>query len=318
MTEVEALLHSAAAVLLLCLAFHHPRLAGRIGRWGFALMLAGSLIPLLDFAIFYFSAHDRIDFLTQPPVFYGVFNGLVLIGIVSGLTAFLVNARAAVSVAAVLCAGYFLHLLLALLTPEGVPLLSPFSAWRPRLPFFTGGHPLLVALLVLVLVLVESFQRYSRITLRAGVLLLVLYILAGTGQFAYIALQARTLAAPGSSVYVEPSNAWLTRWLVTVADGEVYQVRRHGVNMPGFEQPEILPRWNDESLMIQLLADPTVNHFYYQVFRHPVVRTEADGAQYTLIMQELADQFPLVPGRTLYYESDAEGRNRFYQLQRFD
>ena len=318
MTEIEALLHTAVAVLLLCLAFHHPTLAQRMGQWGFGLMLAGSLIPLLDYVIFYFRAHDRIDFLTQLPVFYGLFNGLILIGAISLLTVFLADARAARGVAAALSAGYLLHLSLALLTPEGAPLLAPFTAWRPRLPFFTGGHPLLLALLVLLLVLLEGFRRYSQYTLRAAAGLLVLYFLAGAGQFGYIAVQARSLAAPGSSVYVEPGNAWLTRWLVTVADDEVYQVRRHGVDLVEFGQPEILPRWNDESLMIRLLADRTVNHFYYQVFRHPVVRMEANDSKYTLIMQELLDQFPLVPGRTLYYESDSEGRNRFYQLQRFD
>lgn len=318
MTEIEALLHSAAAVLLLCLAFHHPTVKRRWGSQVFSLMLAGSLIPLLDYGIFYFQAHDRIDFLSQPPIFYGLFYGSVLIGAIATLAIFLVNARAALRVAGALFAGYALHQCLALLTPEGVPLLEPFSAWRLRLPLFTGGHPLLLALLVLLLTLLEGFRRYSRYTLRLAVVLLLVYFTAGAGQFGYISLQARSLAAPGSSVYVEPGNAWLTRWLVTVADSEVYQVRLHGVDMAEFDQPEILPRWNDESLMIRMLADPTVNHFYYQVFRHPVVRTEASGSQYTLIMHELVDQFSLVPGKTLYYESDAESGNRFYQLQRFD
>lgn len=318
MTEVEALLHSAVAVLLSCVAFHFSSFSRRCGRWGFGLIAAGSLIPLLDYLIFYINARDRIDFLTQAPIFYGLFYGLVLIGSIAALTVFLASVRRAVSVGAALTAGYLLHLLLALMTPEGVPLLEPFSAWRPRLPFFTGGHPVLLGLLVVILLLVEGFQRYSRYTLRLGAGLLVLYLAAGVGQFAYISWQARSLATAGSQVYVEPGNVWLTRWLVTVADEEVYQVRMHGVDKAEFGQPEILPRWNDESLMIRLLADRTVNHYYYQVFRHPVVRTEANGSQYTLIMQELLDQFPLVPGRTLYYESDTEGGNRFYQLQRFD
>ena len=318
MTEFDALLHSAAAVLLLCLLFHHPRVAGSFGRGGFALLVAGSLIPLLDFVIFYFRANDRIEFLTQPHLFYGLLYGLLLIAVVSVLSAFLAGPRMARAVFAFLAGGYLLHLLLAVTTPEGAPLLTPFTAWRPRLPLFTGGHPMLVALLVALLAVLEGFPRYSRYVFRVGLGLLGLYFLAGAGQFGYISLQARGLAAPEGRVYVEPANAWLSRWLVTVADDEIYQVRRHGVDMQEFEEPEILPRWNDESLMIRLLADRTVNTFYYQVFRHPVVRTEENGSQYTLIMQELTDQFPLVPGRTLYYETDAGGRNRFYQLQRFD
>jgi hypothetical protein len=35
-------------------------------------------------------------------------------------------------------------------------------------------------------------------------------------------------------------------------------------------------------------------------------------------MQELQNQTPLVPGPTFYLETDLTGRNRFYQLQRFD
>lgn len=318
MTEFEALLHSAASILLLCVVFHHPRVAQFCGRWGLALMLTGSMIPLLDFAIFYFRADDRIDFLTQAPIFYGLFYGLILIGAVSVLTVFLFDARTARFAGVLLATGFLLHLLLALLTPQGAPLLAPFTAWRPRLPFFPGGHPLLVALLVLLLALLEGFPRFAKHIFRAGVTLLLLYFLAGAGQYGYISVQARTLAADGESVYVEPSNAWLTRWLVTVADDELYQVRQHGVDLVDFVPPDILPRWNNQGLTIRLLADRTVNRFYYQVFRHPVVRTEANGSRYTLIMQELKDQFPLVPGKTLYYETDAEGGNRFYQLQRFD
>ena len=48
------------------------------------------------------------------------------------------------------------------------------------------------------------------------------------------------------------------------------------------------------------------------------METQAAGAQITLIMHELKDLFPPVPGRTFYYEADHDGRNRLYQVQRFD
>lgn len=318
MTEVEALFHASAAVLLLCLIFHHPAVAGKLGRRGFVTLVAGSLIPLLDFAVFYFRAEDRIAFLVQDHLFYGLFPAMLLIAASAALGRALTDGRTAWGLFACLSAGYLVHLLLALLTPEGVPLLAPFSARTAGLPLFSGGHPLLVGLLIFLLVCVEALPRLRGAVFIASAALLAVYVAAGAVQYGTIAYRARALANGDSTVSVEPANPWLTRWLVTVADDETYQVRRHGLDMGAFQAPEILPRWNDETLMVRLLADETVNRFYYRVFRHPVVRLEVSGNQFTLIMQELKDQFPLVPGRTFYYEADQDGRNRFYQVQRFD
>jgi hypothetical protein len=79
-----------------------------------------------------------------------------------------------------------------------------------------------------------------------------------------------------------------------------------------------VPRWNDEALFLKLLGDPVVNRFYFRVFRHPVVRLDVSGAQLTLLMEELVHPGSPASGPAFYVESDASGRKRFYQLQRFN
>ena len=91
MTEVEALFHATVAVLLSCVAYHFSSGLRRYGSWGLGLMVAGCLIPLLDYVIFYINAHDRVDLLTQSPIFYGLYYGLVLIGSIAVLTVFLAS-----------------------------------------------------------------------------------------------------------------------------------------------------------------------------------------------------------------------------------
>lgn len=318
MSEVDALFNAATAVLLICLMFHHPVIALRFGRLGFVSLVAGSLIPLLDFVLFYFRAEDRISYLVQDHLFYGLFYGLLLIALLAALGRLLGSVRLGETMLLFLAGGYFLHLLLALLTPSGVPLLAPYYAQRTALPMFFPGHTLLLIVLACVLAFLEALPRHGRFVFTVGLLLLVLYAGAGVGQYGYISFRASDLAGKDGQVYVEPANAWLTEWLVTVADEESYQIRRHAVHLREFDDPEVMPRWNDQTLMVRLLADETVNRFYSRVFRHPVVRMEENGSELTLIMQELEDQFPLVPGRTFYYEADRAEKNRFYQVQRFD
>jgi hypothetical protein len=318
MTESEVLLHAAAAVLLLCLAYHHPGWSRRLGRGGFAVMICGALVPVLDLLLFYVRAGDRIDFLTQDPFFSAPFYGALLIGAAAFLVAFVAGTGFAARLFVLLAAGYLLHLALAALTPVGASLLYPFLPGRHGLSLFYAGHSLLVGLLVVILLLLEGLPRFRRLTAGAAMLLLGVYVLAGAGQFIFVTVSARHLTPPGARLSVQPATPWLHRWLVTVTEPRTYRVRRHGIDMGTFEAPEDLERWNDEGLMTHLLGDPTVARFYHQVFRHPVARLESTDLRVTLIMQEAGDLAPPVPGRTFYFEVDHEGRNRFYQVQRFD
>jgi hypothetical protein len=49
-----------------------------------------------------------------------------------------------------------------------------------------------------------------------------------------------------------------------------------------------------------------------------VVRLDVSGAQLTLLMEELVHPGSPASGPAFYVESDASGRKRFYQLQRFN
>ena len=106
MIEREILLNSATAILLACLLWHHGAISRRYGRTGFILVVMGSLIPLLDPAVYHVLAEDRIDFLTRPPRFAAPMFGVLLIVAVGVLAAFVTAARRAAHLALGLTAGY--------------------------------------------------------------------------------------------------------------------------------------------------------------------------------------------------------------------
>lgn len=322
MLERHLMLNAAVAVLLGCLAWLHPGLGRRLGRPGLALYVAGALLPFLDTALFHVITADRIELLSRPPLFAAPVYALALIGAVAVLAALAgplpgVTARA-VRIALLLAAGFAAHVGLAVLTPVGWPLLAPFLAQRMALPVLPTGHLPLLAVLLAGLVAAEGLRRWRRWIAPGVAMLAVAYGLAGAVQYALVAWPVRNHAPPGGHVHVYPDNPWLTRWQVVVEGPERYALWRQRAGAGEWPEPRTLPRWNDQALFLKLLGDPVVNRFYYRVFQHPVVRLDVSGSQITLLMQELQDQSPLVPGPTFYLESDLTGRNRFYQLQRFN
>jgi len=318
MIESDTLFHSAAAILLGCVANFHPVLSRRFAGNGLILFVLGAMIPLLDFPWFFLISRDRIEFLAQTPIFMGLVSGMLLIVTVSLLTVFWDGLALARRIFFTLLAGFLTHQFLLFLTPAGIPLVSPFSDLRIGLPVFSEGHILLVILLGVLLALLESIPAWRMVVFRAGGVLVGLYLAAGVVQFGVVSLQAMSLAEKGESITVEPHSIVPARWMITVSDGFSYRVREHYIWYDAFLTGNELPRHNNETLMVKMLADPTVRYFYYRIFRHPVVKLESNGSLYTLVMQELSDQFPLVPGRTLYFEWDQDSKNRFYQIQRFD
>ncbi|MCH9045339.1 MAG: hypothetical protein IIA40_04450 [SAR324 cluster bacterium] len=317
MIEREILLNSATAILLACLLWHHGAISRRYGRTGFLLVVIGSLIPLLDPAVYHVLAEDRIDFLTRPPRFAAPMFGVLLIVSVGVLAAFVTGARRAAQLALGLTAGYALYTLLALLTPVGAPLMAPLWARRVALALLPAGHPAILLLLFAALLSMECAPRWKRWLWPSSTALLVLYGLAGGAHYGLVTHRAAVLDSRSGHTWVYPENIWLTRWQSVRTSGEQYELRHYGLGGAAISEPEVLPRWNDEALFLKLLGDPVVFRFYFHVFRHPVVRLDTSGTQITLLMQELTDQLPLVPGRTFYLEGDLSGRNRFYQLQRF-
>ncbi|HKI96967.1 MAG TPA: hypothetical protein VKB51_00700 [bacterium] len=318
MIERDLLLNSTAAILLGTLAWHYPALRRSWGRRGFALYVLGTLLPFLDTAVQHVTTDDRIGFLSAQPLFQAPLYGLALIGALAVLVGFALSPRPALAMALGLGAGYAAHVVLSLLTPAGWPLLAPWTAERIALPILPAGHVLLLLVLFPLLIATEALPRWRRWIAPAAGVLAGAYLLAGAVQWGIVTYRVRGLATPETTVGVYPAGPWLARWLVVEEGPERYQLRRMYALTDPLPGPETMPRWNDEPLFLKLLGDPVVSRFYFRVFHHPVVRLDVSGAQITLLMQEVQDQTPLVPGPTFYLESDLSGRNRFYQLQRFD
>ncbi len=318
MTESLALLHAATALLLLALLLHI--LGGVTPRRRAALlqMSAGALVPLLDYALFYFMVADRIELLSRRPVFHGLYAGSLLIGGLGMVAALVAGTATGRRLLVYMGAGFLLHLGCAVLTPTGVALLAPFSSRIVSLPLFPEGHPLLIGGLVVFLFALETLPRARRWWLRMAVGFVALYALAGAGQYLVFRYRVQELKPPGGAVSVAPAHPWLVQWQVAITDGAEYRVGRLRLDRPEVPELEVVPRWNNQPMLLTMLADPIVAQFYFAVFRNPVVRLEALGSQIALTMQELRDQVPLVPGARFYIEADLNSRDRYYQLQRLD
>ena len=312
-----ALLHAAAVALLASVLSHYPWIAARIGRNGYGLVVAGGLIPLLDYGVFFLHAPDRIAFLIQDHLFFGPFFALLLISSLAGLTAFAVNLRWAGRVLGWLTVGYGLHVGLAFLTPAGFPALAPFQATRMALPIFWPGHPLLIGVLIAALVALKFVPRRRPFLLVLTLGLLTIYGVSGAGQYGFVWARVPSPAAEGVRLVIEPANPWPTRWFVIEEGAGFYRVRREGlVGLEG-EDGGTVAAWDNEPLFLQTLGDPVVRRFYRQAFRHPVVRVTASGSQITLVMQELTDLSTRTAGRSFHFESDPESGNRLYRVERF-
>jgi hypothetical protein len=318
MLERDLLLNGTAAILLACLAWLHATLARRLGRPGLVLVVAGALLPLATLLVSQLTTQDRIAQLSRAPLYEAPLVTLGALAVVAVLVGFATAPGVAARLGLGLALGYALYVLLAVLTPLGWPLLAPFSPLRVALPILPAGHLPLLVLGFAALALGEGLPRLRRWAAPVAAALAAVYLLAGAVQFAVVSARTRGLATADTTVSVAPDGDWLTHWQVVSEGPERYELRRVVAFAAAWPEPRTLPRWNDEPLFLKLLGDPVVNGFYFRVFHHPVVRLDVSGAQITLLMQELEDQSPTVPGPTFYLESDLSGRNRFYQLQRFN
>lgn len=318
MLEYQILLTASTALLLILLLHHHRGMRTRIGASGFWLLLLGALVPLLDLPWRYLTAADRIAFLDGTPLFYSLYPALLLIGSVSILAAWAGGIGTARRVALGLSAGFALHLLLVLLTPVGAYLFLPFSEVRVALPLFAPGHGLLAGMLVIALTLIEVRPAARPWLLGVTWALAGIYAAAAIGVAGTYYIQATAQAAPRSIVRIAPVNAWLTRWIVVREDDSGYHLRRRFVFERAEQEPLNVPRAEDDGDLATALRDPIVRRIYYRLFQFPVVQLTSENAHTTIVVRELADLEPPIPGPTLFMESDRSGSNRFYELKNFD
>lgn len=318
MTESESLLTYSAFVLLTAWAYHHPEVSRWLGPRGLYLILLGGAFPLVESLGVSLFSGDRIAFLVYVPLFHGIFFGVLVLAFISTLvgawTGWLVGLRSFF----VMGLGYLLMLLLALMTPSGVHLATPFSEFRYSLPFFPVGHPLLIALLVLILLALEGFRAWRRGFFGLGVALVLFYFLAGPLQYGLIRFQAGAEAGPNGIISVSPVGGFFSKWLVVLEEGGSYRFRRARIDLMAATPWVSVPRWNNEALTARMLGNPVINRFYFHIFSQPVLQVDQTGSQITLIMKELENQRPEVPGRRFYFETDINGRNRLYEVNRFN
>jgi hypothetical protein len=325
----DALLSSTAALLLIAATWHVPRLARAMQRPGFACCASGALLPLLDPFRFSFTSEDQIAFLTQDPVFAGPLPGLAAVGLAAGAAVLLgVSSRRCVRWSGWTAAGLVLAVALAGLTPAGAPWLAPFSAHRYSLPILPQGLFWLILGTVLALALLEFGRKYAKRSPARwvqsrwvlGSLGAWIVLLAAPGALAYADLMfisGGDGAAGAPSYDVEPDPVWPGRWLEITVTGNDYLAQRRGLGGPDEGLDQVL-RWNDQVALLRFLDDPAIRRMYFEVFRHPVARTESSGSKIRLTVRELADARLGASGPALRIETDIQGRQRLYQVDRLN
>ena len=119
----------------------------------FVTMLLGSLLPDID------ERHSKINqwsgiigkciaFLSKHR---GFFHSLLFIGMVFGVLVYVGK----IYYGWALLLGFVAHLVGDGLTPMGVTIFYPFSAWRIKGPFRTGGVGEIAVMVLLVMVIVK-------------------------------------------------------------------------------------------------------------------------------------------------------------------
>jgi hypothetical protein len=312
----DSFLIVATALLGIAAAWNTPWLRRTAGVEGLLLLALGALLPLLDPLRFALIAEDQIAYLTQDPVFTGPLAGLAAAGLAAaGGTALGIPLRRCLRWWGWAAAGVLLPILLASLTPSGAPWLAPFLAHRFAWPILPKGCMVLLALLALGLAGWELWPRRRTGLLRGMGIAATLLALAGIAGQAGL---GSALPVPAGALReIEPDPFWPGRWLDVVVESDRYTAVTRGLGSEG-DVPSAVPRWNDQTRLLQLLEDPVLRRFYFEVFRHPVVAVEATDFQIRLSMRELGDALVGEPGPTLVYETDAHGRHRQYRVERLD
>lgn len=316
MPASDTLLILVAALLCIAAAWQIPWIQRQAGAAGLALLALGAVLPVADPIRFALGSEDQIAYLSQHPWFTGPLPGLGAAGLAAGgAYAFGLPVQRCLRGLGWAGFGILLPIALAGLTPIGAPWLAPLDAQRYGWPILPQGCIALSAVLAAGLAGAEAWPR-RRDWLLSGVGALVL--LEGlTGAAAQWGLGATLPPAAGAIRRIEPDPLWPCRWLELAVDSDRYTAVTRGWGSGG-DTPSAVPRWNDQARLLRLLDDPVLRHFYFDVFRHPVVHVQAADSQIRLSMRELADELVDAPGPRLLYETDGHGRHRQYRVERFD
>jgi len=310
--------HSATAAAIVLWARREPLWRARFRPRTSRLVIAGALLPLLDYLVAAVFAPDSIEFITRARWMHSVPLGALLLAGAVLLAAFVEGFRRALTAVFALAAGWALHLSLDTLTPAGIWLGLPERPAPFDWPAFAHGHWPLLALLLIAFATVRARPAWARGTRGAAWALIAVYFAGGIAQFGVVSVRAAALARPERAWDVVPQGVWRARWLLVITDDAEHRIGELGAWGGVIAEPSPVARGNDEARLLALLADPVVRRFYFRVFRHPVTQVDESPIQLTLTMREASDLDAGEPGATFTFETDLDGRERVYHVDRFD
>jgi len=308
--------HTAASLLMLPLLFSAERMRRAADPWGGYWLAAGILLPLLDYLAPLATASDAIGVLTRVPVLHSLSMGALVLAGLSLVAGMVAGPSRALRLTAWAAGGFLLHLGLDGLTEAGFWPGPAFQSPKWSLPAFARGHVLLVAVLASSLVLARTVPFRRNLVIRTGAFLAGLYLVGGLSQYAVAFTQAAR-AADAEQRDLIPFGHFRAGWLLVSESGETLQVSDIGPWGAARQTSGSMTRWNDEERFLEMISDPVVRRFYYEVFRHPVVRVEARASDAILVLREAADLHSGERGKLFTLSWAADGRERTYQVEGF-
>jgi hypothetical protein len=309
--------HAAAGVMLVLLARLHPRVQALLGARGAAWVIAGGLLPLLDYVVPLVTAADSIEFLMRQRVLHSLSTGLLVLLGAALVAAYTISLRHGLRIAALTASGFLLHLALEAVTEAGIWFGPVAVSSRWDWPAFAEGHLPLVGLLALALAGARAFPARRRWVLGGAWALVLLYGAGGLTQYAIVSGRAKALPGATGDTEVLPGDSWRMSWLAVTRGEQEVHVTALGPWGKAIERPEDVPLWNDQVRLLEMIADPVVGHFYFEVFRHPVVTVEPGAREAMLTMREAAGAVRDGAGPVFTLNWASGGRERTYQVQGF-
>ncbi|MDT8447241.1 MAG: hypothetical protein RRB13_10165 [bacterium] len=264
-------MNALIAALTLFNLFHWTRDQKLLSKGSWALIFAGTLLPLLDYIAFLTSSEPGLFWM--PLWFHSPFYLAALLSVISlwvwiGTR----NLKRATQVFWPL-AGLGVYLLLSLISTQRLPFLRPFSDFSFSLGLVNQGYLVVLSLTILLWV-TKRWNRLKTITVcKASLAILVGFVLVNGVVRVLVLATLPEEMRQGERVSLQPANWFQSSWHVSSLKRDRYHYADFNL-IGGWGPTQMLQSSNDFELTQTLLLDPYFKSLYVHGFKNPVVETK--------------------------------------------
>ncbi len=268
-------------------------------------LVGGAITPLLLAGVAYVLSPDLVQFMGVLPGSASLVSSLLLFASLGVLGGFTLGKGVLVGLG--MLAGWGLFLLLALLSAPGV--VFTHLGIRLMYPAFNSGHPWLLAVLAMLMLLLFITNKLH-LWHKLAIAFTVVYLLGGVSFYAYTRNKAELTQGQ-----LFPASSWPRNWWVVESKDEEWNIKRLRVGKA--PQPiASLPQWNNQPELLYLLRDPIVANFYYDVFLHPIAKIQQNENGQLLTISEALPVAKEKSQSVFILDANQREQFRIYTLQK--